>query len=166
MTMVVATMCLAGAARLYAAARFLRTEPVTGQPVVTDAKVGLMWQGCAAGQSGTACATGTADTSYPWQAALAYCEGLTWGGFSDWRLPNLTELISIVAMQQASPAIDPVAFPATPAVPSGCYWTSSPFGSGRNWCIDFQHGTTETIGDSGGPVGPAALYVRCVRLGS
>jgi hypothetical protein len=35
-----------------------------------------------------------------WSNALAYCESLTYGGHSDWRLPNRLELHSLIAWQQ------------------------------------------------------------------
>jgi|GEM_PF-3700967 len=50
---------------------------------VTDNTTGLIWQK-------------TASTStYAWDAALSYCEGLTLGGDSRWRVPNVKALESI-----------------------------------------------------------------------
>ena len=39
-----------------------------------------------------------------WQDALAFCEDLTYAGFSDWRLPNINELYSIVDLAKNRPA--------------------------------------------------------------
>src|SRR5664280_1209916 len=72
---------------------------------VTDMTTKLMWQQCSEGQSGASCATGTAGT-YTWQLAINYCEGLTLGGFSDWRLPNFRELQSLTDMTKYNPAIN------------------------------------------------------------
>ncbi len=50
-----------------------------------------------------------------WQGALDYCQDSTSAGFSDWYLPSVDELRSIVDNHRVSPSIDPTAFPATPA---------------------------------------------------
>ncbi|MBI5510405.1 MAG: DUF1566 domain-containing protein [Deltaproteobacteria bacterium] len=136
-----------------AAARFTRSGAT---PVVTDAKTGLMWQGCVDGKTGSTC-TGTA-ASPTWQAALTYCEGLSWATYTDWRLPNLTELWSIVDTRLASPAIDPTAFPQTP---TAGHWTASSHyaDSGQSaWTVDFANGGSDRPG-KGNPA-----HVRCVRL--
>jgi hypothetical protein len=52
--------------------------------VVNDTKTGLMWQDDAVGSTMT------------WANAITTCENLTLGGYSDWRLPNIRELKSIV----------------------------------------------------------------------
>lgn len=80
----------------------------SGSTVVTDLSTGLMWQN-----------TGN-ETKYTWKEALAYCEGLSLGGYTDWRLPNLKELLSIVDYTKNNPAIS-APFTAV----SGDYWTSS-----------------------------------------
>jgi hypothetical protein len=53
------------------------------------------------------------DGRMNWQQALAWAEGLTYAGKSDWRLPNAKELQSLVDYSRSpdttdSPAIDPV----------------------------------------------------------
>ena len=50
---------------------------------VTDLNTGLMWQ--------KDCSTKTF-----WDDALSHCENLSLGGYDDWRLPNIKELLSIV----------------------------------------------------------------------
>ncbi len=56
-----------------------------GNGTVTDNCTGLMWQQ----------QTVSAET-YPWDGALQYCENLDLAGYTDWRLPNVRELQSIV----------------------------------------------------------------------
>jgi hypothetical protein len=136
--------------------RFTRTG--TTEPIVTDTVTGLVWQGCSRGQTGSACGTGTATTAN-WSTALSYCDGLTWGGFSDWRLPDRYELDSIVDHGRSGPPyIDTAAFPAT--VPSG-YWTSSSYAGGGSyaWYVSFNPGSVNYADKAG------ATYVRCVRRG-
>ena len=61
-------------------------EGTTEEPVVTDHVTGLQWQ------QNTTFEGGGAD----WKDALAHCEGLSYAGNDDWRLPDVTELMSIV----------------------------------------------------------------------
>jgi hypothetical protein len=131
---------------------------VSGERAVYDTATGLMWQGCTAGLSGSACEFG-APLAYTWVNALSYCEGLSWGGQSDWRLPDDKELQSIVDHRRYDPAIDVVAFPSTPLY--GWYWTSSscsPAGASA-WIVGFNKGS------EGNDEKTAENDVRCVRDG-
>ncbi|MFO8071258.1 MAG: DUF1566 domain-containing protein, partial [Polyangia bacterium] len=101
--------------------RAFEASIVSGDRVVEDSLTGLTWQGCAAGLTGEACGGGSPE-GMSWQDALAYCEGLTWGGESDWRLPNSEELQSIASYRCEAPAIDSSAFPGTPG---WHFWSSS-----------------------------------------
>jgi cysteine-rich repeat protein len=105
--------CVRGGVRTVAPVRFERTEPAVGESVVTDAVAGLVWQGCVAGLTGADCDGGTA-ASATWQEALARCEGLSWGGLTDWRLPDAKELATLVADRREFPAVDPALFPGFP----------------------------------------------------
>ncbi|MBS1113744.1 MAG: hypothetical protein H6Q92_1507, partial [Nitrospirae bacterium] len=53
-----------------------------GNGTVSDLSTGLMWQQ-------------NEQTSTGWSAALSYCEGLSFGGYSDWRVPNVKEFESL-----------------------------------------------------------------------
>jgi len=135
--------------------RFSRTV-VAGAPVVADAATGLVWQGCPAGMTGDASTcTGTALLR-TWQAALDECQDSTWAGFTDWYLPNVDELRSIVDNGRVSPAIDPTAFPATP---SSYFWSSSSYAGSASyaWAVDFSSGYVSNDAKT------STYYVRCVR---
>jgi hypothetical protein len=137
--------------------RFRRTEPVTNQAVVFDRITQLEWQGCAAGKSGTDCATGTASTMN-WDAAVAYCDGLTWGGHSDWYLPDVKQLSGIVDAGRESPVINPTAFPGTPGYG---FWSSSSYSgsSSHAWRVDFYPGYVDNNDRT------SSNAVRCIRRG-
>jgi hypothetical protein len=136
-----------------ASARFTRTG--VSEPVVTDNVTGLTWQGCAAGQFGPDC-SGT-HTTFFWAGALAYCEGLVWGGSSDWGLPDPFELQTLIDHDRpALPVIDSTAFPATPQVP---FWTSSSAAETfvNAWYVGFGDGDVLVREKA------TALGARCVR---
>jgi|GEM_PF-1304373 len=118
-----------------------------GDGTVSDADTNLMWQQQNDG------------TERTWQAALAYCEDLTLGGYEDWRLPNIRELKSILDYTHFNPAIDMSYFPNTV---SSSYWSSTTnvYLTDGAWSQRFDDGSgAYTNGKSG------SCYVRCVRGG-
>ncbi|MCX5902567.1 MAG: DUF1566 domain-containing protein, partial [Proteobacteria bacterium] len=112
---------------------------------VTDTGSGLMWQ-----QDGT---TGTREE------ADAYCESLTLAGHTDWRLPTVKELQSIVDYGRYNPAINTTFFPILPDTWAILYWSSTDRASNSNnaWHTDFLFGNAETETKT------AFRYVRAVR---
>ncbi len=127
-----------------------------GNETVTDLTTNLMWQQCSAGLSGTNCATGTVGT-YTWDNAITYCGGLSVGGYTDWRLPTIKELQSIVDMTRATaPAINTTYFPNT----QSSYWsnTTTLLFTADAWLEYFNSGE---INVSNGKT--STNYVRCVR---
>jgi hypothetical protein len=98
-------------------------------------------------------------TSFFWPEAEAYCVNLSLSGYTDWRLPSLIELLSVVAPDRQNPAIYP-AF-QMPNV-NATFWSSTPMAmdpSYSAWVIDFGAGSTRD------PPGSEANFVRCVRGG-
>ena len=158
--MVVAISALSALPLAAQSPRFTRDTSTSGQPTVIDNRTGLEWQGCSAGQSGADCTTGSAGF-YSWQAALDYCEGLSWSGDTDWRLPSVSELQSIVDNRKTtSPFIDEIAFPATPG---GIFSSSSSCAyadwSNFAWYVLFGYGHVDGYDKNGDN------RVRCVRRG-
>lgn len=123
---------------------------------VTDKDTGLIWQKCIAGLSGTDCSSGTEDEPN-WADALSYCNDLTLAGRSDWRLPNINELKSIVDRSTSTPAIDTTAFPNADG---NTYWsatTATASSVGQAWRFWFAEGVVTTDTKSTG-----SNRVRCV----
>lgn len=126
---------------------------------VTDSRSGLMWDRCALGQSGVSFATGAAST-FTRQAALDAVASLgSYKGFSDWRLPNVRELRSLVEECRINPAINEYAFPNTP--PTSFFWSGSPWAQDVTgaWYVYFD---TDVVNVSGRSF---AYPVRLVRAG-
>ena len=97
-----------------------------GNGTVSDLATGLMWQ--QVGNGGTHA------------LAITNCDGLTLGGKSDWRLPAIKELSSIVDYRADNPAIDKTMFPGTN---STLYWSapSDADDDAYAWVVWFSDGT-------------------------
>ncbi len=115
---------------------------------VIDEGTGLQWQ------------KKSAPGQYTWADALEYCESLNLAGFTDFRLPNLRELSSIVDRQNRSPAID-LAFDDTATYSD--YWTSTPSDQFRAWAINFRYGDFEDYFATNDHKYSIGNEVRCVR---
>ncbi|TAG77465.1 MAG: DUF1566 domain-containing protein [Betaproteobacteria bacterium] len=127
---------------------------------VTDTRTGLVWDRCVLGLSGGGCATGSAQT-FTWDAALAAAataNSAAFKGHTDWRVPNIKELLSLVEHCRFSPAINELVFPGTTNLK---IWSASPINLATSsaWTVDFSDGSGSDY-DRGN-----ALSVRLVRAG-
>ncbi|MBN1773708.1 MAG: DUF1566 domain-containing protein [Deltaproteobacteria bacterium] len=129
---------------------------VAENPVVSDVATGLMWQGCPAGMTGGASTCSGTALTRNWQGALDYCQDSAWAGFTDWYLPNVDELRSIVDSARSNPSIDPAVFPGTP---SGYFWSSSSDATNASnaWGVSFDYGIVNSSDKT------CTYYIRCVR---
>ena len=115
-----------------------------GDGTITDRKTGLIWKQCLEGQSGSDCASGGVET-FTWQQALQRAQTVNssggFAGFSDWRLPTIKELSSLVEHQCVDPAINPTRFPHAS---SDGLWSSSAVAGDAlyAWGVRFYYGYT------------------------
>lgn len=126
-----------------------------GDGTVSDNCTGLMWQKVAGDTNGDGQST---DQDYvQWCDALDFCEGLTFAGHDDWRLPNVRELQSIIDYGRSGPAIDPV-FGAFASI----YWSSTTFAGDPDkvWRVQFNFGNVYYDGKAGKE---EVFHVRAVR---
>lgn len=115
---------------------------------VTHKRNGLIWMRCAMGKTwdGSTC-TGTAP-QYIWRQALQAVRNFNaaggYAGHSDWRMPNIKELNSIVERQCYGPSINSNVFPNTEA--TSRFWSSTPsaLGAAMAWMIGFYYGDVES----------------------
>lgn len=111
--------------------------------------------GDAGTQNGGTCQGSACDT----QAFVNAVNSQGLCGASDWRLPSVNELFSIVHNGRIEPAIDQAYFPHTPQY--GWYWSSSLYADGSNyaWGVGFNLGYVGYGGKS------HYSHVRLVRAG-
>lgn len=103
---------------------------VHGHAVVIDQTTGLMWQ-----QAGSA-------EPLTWEDGkryLAHLNAVQYAGFSDWRLPTLEELVSLLEFTPNRDGfyLDPIFETNDPAY---CDWTSDLMASGNAWVVSFSSG--------------------------
>jgi hypothetical protein len=116
-----------------------------GDGSVTDLASGLIWQQQYTGET------------YDQAAAISYCQNLVLAGSSNWRLPYLKELASLLDYRESSPAIDAQLFPIPG--PLFDYMSASVRASNINnaWGVGFGSG------DAFNAPNTFATLVRCVR---
>ena len=126
------------------AKRFITTTGPDGRKLVSDSVTGLMWQ------------YEYEHDDVTWAKALSYCAHMNYGGYFDWRLPNINELESLVNYKMFRPASDfpgmaPYHFLSSTTVVS---WSS------HMWDVFFDSGDILIYGKS-----VDGDSVRCVRQG-
>ena len=103
-----------------------------GDRTVTDNNTKLMWTKAAP----------RIDYS-DWHNAMSYCESMMFANHSDWRLPSLSELMTLIDRDERNPAVPPGA-PFDFYNYDNIYWTSTkddrtfPFA----WAVLFRNGET------------------------
>ena len=129
-----------------------------GDGTVTDPTTGLTWMRCSMGQTwtGSTC-TGT-DNTYTWDQANALTGTVSFAGNSDWRLPNVRELQTIVDRSRMYTAIDIVAFPNTPW---WYFWSASAVANYSTFAWLVHFGYSQTSND----YKVSGMKVRLVRAG-
>ena len=113
---------------------------------VFDKKTGLMWTKANVGSK-----------ALNWKDAKAAAEAVRIGDSTDWRLPTIQELLTLVDYDRHDPAIDPVF-----KCDSTWYWTSTPAASSPAdcaWIVRFHDGHSSWYYQDG------ESRVRAVRVG-
>src|SRR5262249_43617125 len=145
-----------------------------GDGTITDNNTGLMWE-----KQSDDGSIHDKDNAYTWADAVAvHIAGLNAGagfaGHTDWRLPNVKELQSIVNYQNVNPTVSPafntgcvasctvLTCSCTAAGITPLYWSSTSFAvspAAFAWSMDFSTGIVFQNGKSD------TFHVRAVRGG-
>ncbi|MEQ1594099.1 MAG: DUF1566 domain-containing protein [Casimicrobium sp.] len=112
---------------------------VHGDGTATDTRTGLMWKVCSEGQTWSAGSCTGAAATKSWAGALSDAEAHLFAGQSDWRVPNVKELRSLVEECAKNPSINSTVFPQTP---SWFFWSGSPYADSSSHArdVDFDRG--------------------------
>ena len=121
-----------------------------GNGTITDTITGLMWQRVDGGEM-------------TFDKATTYANDLVLGGFSDWRMPTVLELHSILHLDKNNPALNTTYFTS----PSAQYWWSGQKqvnDATKAWCANAgggigNHPVSETVSAGGAK----KFHVRAVR---
>lgn len=114
---------------------------------ITDNLTNLMWQ------------REDDNIARDWEDSISYCENSNLAGKSDWRLPNIRELKTIVDYSSFDPAINSTYFPNTNYLDATAYWSSTTHNVNNTvaWLAYFNNGTVN------GDFKIENYYTRCVR---
>lgn len=110
-----------------------------GDETITDKLTGLMWDK-------NANRHGRLD----WSTALTTVSGLTHATYSDWRLPNIVEMLSLVNRGQSGStswltSVGFVDVQSSPDVVNYRYWTGTHASEGRSYSVNLLDGTPTSL---------------------
>ena len=113
--------------------------------VVMDTTTNLMWQ------------EDTTPSTMNWTSAISYCEALSLGTYTDWRVPNIVELTSLLKFTSYNPAINTTFQNVT----ANHYWSSTTSKSDTTKALDVNFISASHHSE----VKTDSIYIRCVRAG-
>jgi hypothetical protein len=116
-----------------------------GDNTVTDTVSGLTWQVSSQG------------TGSNWQQMLAFCEGLDFATFTDWRLPDIRELQTLLGAEASVPINQGVYCSSTTIVDATADVWIMQFSPASNYGEVFKHGAGNSKQTC------SSFYFRCVR---
>jgi hypothetical protein len=114
--------------------------------IVKDSRTDLMWED----------KPHVKEVKITQPRAKKYCQNLKLGNFTNWRLPTIKELLSIVDYSRVSPAT----FTAFSFIEKeSFYWSSTPLADADDeyWGVNFKRGESSRASEY------YDRYVRCVR---
>ncbi|MBP5434979.1 DUF1566 domain-containing protein [bacterium] len=127
----------------------LRSIEINSSTIIEDTGSGTLWQK-------------NFSKGYRWSEALSFCERSTFAGFSDWRLPNIHELTSLIDHQ--SEAVSDFQTPEDILEVNSLFWSSTTnsynTSSPHAYTVDFKTGELSSLEKDSNVVKARALCIR------
>ena len=125
------------------------TRSAGAEPIVTDSHTDLVWQGTI-----TDCGSAI-DCNF--SNASVHCAQLDYGGYTDWRMPTIYEMLELIAPGNLSPGTN---FP-DPGAPDWTAWSATSVAEDANlaWAMTYQYAGNLSQHDKVS----GSFPVRCVR---
>ena len=130
---------------IYSDAVMIRDNTVSDEEFVYDTTTNLIWQDD----------NDARERTKTWIDSVNYCEALDKSGYTDWRLPNINELNTLVDDTRSDPAISS----SIVQYISSTYWSSTTSSKDKDyaWQIDFTTGKEDYTPKT------SLLNLRCVK---
>lgn len=108
---------------------------------VTHKVTQLTWMRCVVGQTWQNSSCVGEPAIVDWETAMQQAVTVDFAGATNWRLPNVKELLAIVEDRCEFPVVNREVFPALPA---GYFWTATSGGEVYNIVVDLRFGNTDS----------------------
>lgn len=136
----------------------------TSNGIVTDSDTEIQWQDL------YTFSIGGKVKKLEWSEAIDYCEDLNLAGHSDWRLPNINELHTLVDYKKFHPALDSAFVALWDASLAPAFWSSTTYQEHPHFTFDTSYGNAWYINFTDGKImyvdgKSISRRVRCIREG-
>ena len=142
--------------------RCFEVESEGGEEIVKDATAQLMWQrGYWGSNDSVSWVYAPANYGYHTYPVTDICGSNTFGGYSDWRMPSITELFSLMYFDGSSGEGLPAEVFDIPTEYEDCFWSKSLVEDGdytTRWVYVHNTGLINVKNSDSN-----ACFVRCVR---
>ena len=135
--------------------RFIQ-KTIGGDVIVIDRAEGKIWV-----QDWTS-AGGNNGAQLTWANAIAWANGLTFAGWSDWHIPNAKELADLVDYSQVVSRINPAVFSNIIVIKGSVYWSSTTDAdlTTQVFCLQMDAANTDVVLRSW----PKAVTEYCIAV--
>lgn len=136
-----------------------------GNGVIREMRSGLSYQKCVADSSDPINCSASPTATRNWASALQYCESLSFGKRTDWRLPNILELLALVRFNSSANSngkfIDSNFFPNNPNanINADALFSSSSWVTNSGNALTVRFGSQNLMNNTGKT---ALRHVRCI----
>lgn len=131
------------------------TAAFDGEQLVIDRATNLVWPKAWDGDGGNG------GGSLTWASGVSWASNLNFAGFTDWRLPNVNELVSLINWGTTNPCLWSGVFTG---VAASSYFTSTTYSGGTTnaWIVSMVSGAVTLLAKTDSkPVVAVRDYKKC-----